>query len=113
MKNPLTVGGGLLAVVSMFLAFTTIFGKSIKLIDNPDGDAYVWIAFGVIIAVVGLVNKRWLNILSLILGLIIAAAAFYYQKQFIEIKFVGIGIWTLLLAGLLSIAGSVNGLRKK
>ena len=69
--------------------------------------------FGVIIAVVGLVNKRWLNILSLILGLIIAAAAFYYQKQFIEIKFVGIGIWTLLLAGLLSIAGSVNGLRKK
>ena len=77
------------------------------------GKAYVWIAFGVIIAVVGLVNKRWLNILSLILGLIIAAAAFYYQKQFIEIKFVGIGIWTLLLAGLLSIAGSVNGLRKK
>jgi hypothetical protein len=62
MKNPLTVGGGLLAVVSMFLAFTTIFGKSIKLIDNPNGDAYVWIAFGVIIAVVGLVNKRWLNI---------------------------------------------------
>jgi len=113
MKNPLTVGGGLLAVVSMFLAFSTFLGRSIKLIDIPNGDAPIWIGCGVVIAIVGLVNKRWLNILSLILGLLIAGVAFYYQNKLGKIDSVGIGVWTLLVAGLLSIAGSVNGLRKK
>jgi len=113
MKKLLTIAGGVITAISVFFPFTTIFGKSMNFIDLPNGDAPVWIACGVIIAVVGLINKRWLNILSLVLGLSAAGMALYYNNKLSGFTGSGIAVWALLVGGILSVAGSINGLRSK
>jgi len=113
MKNQLTIGGGLLTVISMFLPIVSFMGKSLSMLDNPDGVGYFWIACGIIIAVVGFVNKKKLHILSLILGVIVAALAIKYQRDASAfLGTTGIGIWAMLAGGILSVVGSVKRLRE-
>ena len=112
MKNFLTIGGGLLTIVSMFLTFMTVLGTDVNGM-SLGWVSYFWIACGAIIALVGFLGKKMLNILSLLLGLAVAGLAFKYQMDANEFGSVGIGIWVMMGGGVLAIIGSIMDLTKK
>ena len=114
MKNYVTIGGGLITAISMFLPFISMMGTSINFMDSKGSVAWFFIACGVIIAVVGFMGKKMLNILSLLLGLVVAGLAMKYQSDAKALGAdVGIGLWSMLGGGVLAIVGSVMGLMKK
>lgn len=111
MKNYLTIGGGLLTVISMFLPFVSFMGVSVTAIKSSGNEAYIWIGCGIVIAIVGFLGKKMLNILSLLLGLAVAGLAIKYKMD--AGSMAGIGIWMMLAGGVLAVIGSVMGLMKK
>lgn len=110
MKNYVTIGGGLLTAISMFLPFVSFGGISATGMDSG-GVAYFWIACGVVMAVCGFLGKKMLNIVSLILGLVVAGMAIKYKMD--AGSMTGIGIWLMLAGGALGIIGSGMALMKK
>ncbi len=110
MKNYVTIIGGLLTAVSMFLPFVSLGGLSATGMDSG-GVAYLWIGCGVVMMVCGFLGKKPLNFLSLILGLAVAGLAIKYKMDAGEAT--GMGIWMMLAGGALGIIGSVMGLMKK
>lgn len=114
MKNYVTIAGGLLTGIAMFLPFISMMGTSITFMDSKGSVAWFFIACGLIIAVVGFMGKKMLNILSLLLGLVVAGLAMKYQSDAKSIgATVGIGLWLMLGGGALAIIGSIMGLMKK
>lgn len=110
MKNYVTMGGGLLTAISMFLPFVSLGELSVKGIDRG-GIAYFFIACGVIMMIVGFLGNKMLNILSLLLGLVVAGLAIKYKMDAGDMT--GMGIWMMLAGGVLGVVGSVMGLMKK
>jgi hypothetical protein len=110
MKNQLTIGGGLLTVISMFLPFISLFGISVSGVNIPGGVGILWLVCGAIIALVGFSDKKKLNILSLILGIAVAGFGLKYIIDAGSLG--GIGIWAMLAGGILSVVGSVKKLRE-
>ena len=116
MKNYVTIGGGLLIAISMFLSFASAGELSwsglefTKLAGNA-WVAYFWIACGVVIAICGFMGKKSLNILGLILSLVVAGIAIKYKMD--AGAAAGIGIWMMLAGGALGIIGSGMALMKK
>lgn len=114
MNRYVSLAGGLLTVISMFMPFISVAGIASSNGMAMGGVAYFFIVLGLTIAGVGLANKRWLNILSLLFGLIIAALAIKYSGDAKDAgATAGIGIWTMLIGGLVSLVGSVMGMMKK
>jgi hypothetical protein len=114
MKNYVTIGGGLLTVVAMFLPFISMLGLTVNFMDSKGGVAYFFIACGAIIAIVGFIGKKMLNILSLLLGLVVAGLGVKYYMDTTSLgATVGIGLWVMIGGGALSIIGSFMGLMKK
>ena len=111
MKNYITIGGGLLTAISMFLPFVSAMGISVTAIQSSGSEAYIWIACGVVIAIAGFLGKKMLNILSLLLGLVVAGIAIKYKMD--AGSMTGIGIWMMMAGGALAVIGSVMGLMKK
>ena len=113
MNRYVSISGGLLIAISMFLPFISVSGIS-SVGTAMGGVAYFFIVLGLIIAIVGFVDKRWLNIVSLLFGLIVAALAIKYSG---DAKDAGgsaqIGIWIMLVGGLDSMIGAVMGMFKK
>ncbi len=116
MKNVLTILGGVLTIVALFLAFAAALGVSITGMDYiklRDGDwvAYATIAVGAVIAICGLMGKKQLNILSLVLGLAVTGMAIRYKMD------VGsdaaIGLWMMIGGGVLAVLGSAMAMMKK
>lgn len=113
MNRNVTILGGILMIVSMFLPFVSVLDQSTNGMAMG-GVAYFYIVVGVIVGVVGFVDKRWLNILNLILGLCVAGLAFKYSSDTTELGGkAGIGIWMLLGGGVIAMVGAVMGLMKK
>ncbi len=114
MNRYVSVAGGLLTVISMFLPFISISGMASTNGMAMGGVAYFFIVLGLVIAGVGMANKRWLNILSLLFGLIIAALSMKYQSDANHLgATVGAGIWVMLVGGLVSMVGAVMAMVKK
>ncbi|MBK7433736.1 MAG: hypothetical protein IPI66_07430 [Chitinophagaceae bacterium] len=114
MKNYVSIGGGLLTAISMFLPFISMLGTSVNFMDAKGSVAWFFIGCGLVIAVVGFMGKKMLNILSLLLGLVVAGLALKYQSDAKSLgATVGIGLWVMLGGGALAIIGSVMGLMKK
>lgn len=114
MKKYLTFAGGVLTIVSPFLPFLSVLGLSATMLQSRSGVAYFFIAVGVIIALMGFMGKRWLNIVSLLLGLVVAGLSFVYMN---DANSNGakpeMGIWMMMAGGILAVIGSVMGLMKK
>lgn len=114
MKNYVTIAGGLLTGIAMFLPFISMMGTTITFMDSKGSVAWFFIACGLIIAVVGFMGKKMLNILSLLLGLVVAGLAMKYQSDAKSLgATIGIGLWLMLGGGALAIIGSIMGLMKK
>lgn len=114
MKNYVTIAGGLLTGIAMFLPFFSMMGTSITFMDRNGSVSWFFIACGLIIAVVGFMGKKMLNILSLLLGLVVAGLAMKYQSDAKSLgATIGIGLWLMLGGGALAIIGSIMGLMKK
>jgi hypothetical protein len=113
MNRYISIAGGLLVAISMFLPFISAAGISIKG-TALGGVGYFYIVLGLIIALVGFVDKRWLNIISLLFGLIVAALAIKYSGDASDNGgSAQIGIWIMLIGGLVSMVGAVMGMIKK
>jgi uncharacterized protein with PQ loop repeat len=111
--NFIGIAGGALVIVSMFLPFFSILGISSNGL-GMGGVAYFYMICGAAVAAISYLPKRWLNIVSIVLGLIIAMLAMKYQSDAKSLGAeVGIGLWLLLVGGLLSIVGGIMGVIKK
>lgn len=114
MNRYASIAGGLLTVISMFLPFISLSGLASTNGMAMGGVAYFFIILGITIAGVGYADRRWLNILSLVFGLIIAALAIKYSGDAKDAgATAGIGIWLMLVGGLVSMVGAVMGMVKK
>jgi hypothetical protein len=114
MKNYLSIGGGLLTAISMFLPFISVLGMSASFMDAKGSVAWFWIACGVIIAICGFMGKKMLNVVSLLLGLVVLGLGIKYYSDASGLgASLGIGMWLMLAGGALAVIGSVMGLMKK
>ena len=110
MKNYLTIAGGVLTAVSMFLPFVSLGGLSVSGIDSG-GVAYLWVGCGAALIACGFLGKSALNIVALIIGLAVAGMAIKYKMDAGEAT--GIGIWLMLGGGVLAVVGSAMAMKKK
>ena len=114
MKKYITIAGGVLSAISPFLPFISLMGISATLHDARGGVAYFFVVVGLIIALMGFLGKRWLNIVSLLLGLVVAGLGFVYMNDAHDKgATVEIGIWMMMAGGIIAIVGSVLGLMNK
>ncbi len=111
MKNQLTIFGGGLIIVSMFLPAVTMLGFSVSFLSNSKGVGFFWILCGITILVAGVLNKRKLNIVSLILGLLVTGIAAKYYND--AMGGAGLGILAMLAGGILTLLGSFKSLKEK
>ncbi|KOY86555.1 hypothetical protein AD998_10730 [bacterium 336/3] len=113
-KNLVGIGGGLLTAISVFLPALSVMGMKTNFMESNSGVAYFFIVCGLIVAAVSFLGKKWLNILSILIGLMIALLAIKYQGDTKSSGGeVGIGLWVMLLGGVASLAGGVMGIIKK
>jgi hypothetical protein len=88
-------------------------GINASFINYNSGIAYFFIACGLIVVAVSFLGKKWLNILSILIGLLMALLALKYQADVKDGGEVGIGLWVMLLGGVASLVGGVMGIIKK
>jgi|GEM_PF-3514496 len=119
MKNVLTILGGVVTIVSMFLKFASAGEMSLTGMEWMKlGDrvwvAYLWMGCGAVIAICGLLGKKPLNIISLILGLAVAGVGIKYKMDLGEVGGdAGIGLWMMIGGGALAVIGSAMAMMKK
>lgn len=114
LSMPSLLIGGIMTIISVFLPAVTVYGESFSFIYHPTVGSSVGIFFivlGVLIAVVGLLKKRWLHILSIILGALITLLSINYFND--ARGGANIGLYLLLVGGILSLIGSLLGFMKK
>lgn len=112
--NLICIAGGLLIVLSSFLAFGSAGPISIKVSDLPGAAGKIMWVLGLVIAGVGALNKRWLHLLSLVCGLIVLLIAFKWQGDLKKFDAtVGIGSWLLIAGAAIALAGSIWGILPK
>lgn len=108
--------GGVLTILSVFLTAMTVLGESHSFIGHPNGSGIgiFFIVLGAIIIVVGVVKKRWLHILSLFLGIIVAMLSMNYQADCNDLGAdIGIGLWVMFFGGLVTFISAIIGFLKK
>ena len=117
MNRILAIVGGLMLIACPFLPFVSALGMSVSMWDlheSERGVCYFFIAMGVIGAVVGLADKKWLNIVNILLGLLSAALGLkYFSDAKAEGGTAGIAIWLIIAGGALLLIGGIMGVAKK
>lgn len=119
MNRILSILGGLLVAIGVFVPFASMAGISMSMMESGglSGNksvVYVIMGIGAIAALVGLVNKRFLNILNIILGLAAAGmGALLYSGEKEKSMDPGMGTWMIIVGGVLIILGAIMGVAKK
>lgn len=109
----LTMAGGALIILSLFLPFTELLGQAVSGL-NLQGATKFYIILGVGLIITGFLDmKRNYYIGALLVGILVVLLAMKYQSDVRKFGTVGVGLWLLLLSGLLTIAGGITGLRAK
>jgi hypothetical protein len=118
MNRYVSIAAGLLVIISVFLPFITMpFLGSLSVwsaskLPGAGGQAYVFIGIGVLIAGVGFADRRWLNIVNILLFLLLLFKIGGLSGGGSDAQ-IGIGLFTFLLAALLTLVGAIWGMVKK
>jgi|GEM_PF-2215763 len=128
MNRNLSLAGGLLTVVAVFLPLMSLDFLGTKLsislwngsqLQDTKGVAYFVIFLGLAAAAVGFANKRFVNIVNILIGLIVLFLGLKYWSDLAgeSMKSMaassGLGTYFLILAGLLILVGAIMGVAKK
>ena len=120
MNRYLSIAGGLLAIIAVFvpIMIVPLFGSlsvwsSGKLVGS-NAESFSLIFVGLVVAIVGFVDRRWLNILNifLFLFLLFKTGQFLVAGDDAHGK-TGIGVAVFFLSSILTIVGAIWGLVKK
>jgi hypothetical protein len=108
MKKYLTMAGGATLALSMFLPFTKVYGTTINGL-KMGSVAWLYILCGLGVVAIAYVDKKKLYVAGIIIGLLSALLAMKYQSDMKVLKKapIGIGLWLMLIAGVLILVGSV------
>ncbi len=114
MNSKLTmIGGGVLSIISAWLPWVTMMGISQNgfMGDYKGNPGLFFVVLGVIIAVMGLLNKKWSAIVAILFSLIVCGLGFKYYSDASEAAAfgasAGYGIYVMIAGGLAGIAGGV------
>lgn len=110
MKNQLTIAGGFLTAISMFFPAVSFLGKSVGFMSSSKGVAYFWIICGIIILIVGILDRKKLNFISLGVGILVTLLALKYYNDSSGVA--GLGILMMIAGGILSVIGSAKRLKE-
>lgn len=128
MNRNISLAGALLTVVAVFLPLLSLnfLGTKISMslwtgsqIMDTKGVAYFIIVCGLGAGVVGFVDRRFLNIVNIFLGLIILFLGVKYWSDVAGSSMKemeassGLGTYFLMLGGLLILVGAIWGVAKK
>jgi hypothetical protein len=129
MNRYLSLAGSLLTIASVFLPIMSLnflgtklsisLWKGGEMAGNTHTAAVFLIICGVIAAAIALLNKRFSNIVNILVGLIVFVLGLKYWSDMAspEMKTLdgasGIGTYLLLLGGLLILVGAIMGVAQK
>lgn len=122
MNSKLTmIGAGALSILSAWLPWVTLLGISQNgfMGDYKGNPGIFFIVFGVIIAVMGLINKKWSAVVAIVFSLLVCALGFkyYHDATTGDAATVGAsagyGIYCMILGGLAGIVGGIMRLLNK
>jgi len=113
----LLIVAGILAIVSAWLPWSSIMDITINgfqgsMKGNP---GLFFIILGALIAVMGLLGKKWSYIVAIILSLCVAGLGVKYYMDVTSVSElgakVGYGLYVMMAAGLLGIVGGAMGMK--
>ena len=109
----LTMAGGALIIIALFLPFTELLGQSISGL-KLQGATRFYIVLGIGIIITGYLDKKKSYYYgALIVGVLVVLLSMKYQSDVKKFGTVGIGLLLLLLSGLVTIAGGIAGVLAK
>ncbi|HNP55259.1 MAG TPA: hypothetical protein PKK69_11585 [Ferruginibacter sp.] len=109
------IAAGVLSIVSAWLPWVTVLGQSTngfmgEMRGNP---GLFFIILGAIIAVMGLINKKWSAVVAILFALMVAGLGFKYygdatsgDAALVGAK-AGYGVYVMMLAGVLGVVGGI------
>ena len=110
----LLIVAGVLAIASAWLPWVSIMGITAngfqgEMRGNP---GLFFIVLGALIAVMGLVGKKWSYIVAILLALCVAGlGAKYYSDATSLGADAGYGVYAMMAAGLIGIIGGAMGMK--
>ena len=109
------IGSGVLAIISAWLPWVTLMGMSANGFkgDMAGNPGLFFVVLGALIAVMGLLGKKWSNIVAILLALCVAGLGVKYYNDASSIGAAGYGLYVMMAAGLIGIIGGVMGMRTK
>jgi hypothetical protein len=116
MNSRLTmIGAGILTIISAWLPWIKLMGMTQNgfMGDYKGNPGIIFIATGIIIAVMGLVNKKWSAIIAILFSACVCALGFKYYGDGTSGDAVtvgasiGYGVYVMIVAGLMGIAGGI------
>lgn len=122
MKSKFTmIGAGVLTVISAWLPWVKLMGITQNgfMGEYRGNPGLFFVVLGAIIAVMGLLNKKWSAIVAIVFSLIVCALGFKYFGDATSGDAAtagasaGFGIYCMILAGIAGIAGGVMRLLVK
>jgi len=106
--------GTLLIIVGTFMPWVEIFGITANGWANGSGGPLFLIIVGVLALGLNLLSKKWSNIVSIVLSVILILVTFLIVSGFAERgQSAAIGVWLIIFGGVINIIGSIMGLTKK
>jgi hypothetical protein len=117
----LMIGAGALSIICAWLPWLNLMGHSLNgfMGDYKGNPGIIFIGLGVIIAVMGLINKKWSAVVAILFSLCVAGLGFKYYSDATSAEAAivgasaGYGVYLMMVAGLAGVAGGIMRLVAK
>lgn len=113
LQRYLTMAGGALIIIALFLPFTELLGQSVSGL-KLQGATKFYLVLGVGMIVLGYLDKKKSYYYgAIVVGVLVILLSMKYQSDVKKFSTVGVGLWILLLSGVITLAGGITGIRNK
>jgi len=108
------IAAGALCIISVFLPWVSFMGITANGLSDGSKIGFFFIALGMLIAVMGFLQKKWSAIVAIVLSACVAGlgAKYFNDVSSPEIS-AGFGLYAMLAGGIIGIAGGIMGLMAK